>query len=86
MHAVNRDIISKPDWLEVSSTTTALAISPHSDDEVLAYGELLEVICSKGGRLVFLTVTNGRSEAAFTTLMAAALSQARKQETLASTN
>ncbi len=83
MLAVEREIIMKPDLLEIRMPCTVLVIAPHSDDEVLGCGGLLNVIRNGGGRLNFLIVTNGRSGTAFTDLTGEELSRMREQETRA---
>lgn len=81
MLAIDREIIVKPDLLEICIPCTVLVIAPHSDDEVLGCGGLLDVLRNRGGRLNFLVVTNGRSGTTFTDFRGEKLSRLREQET-----
>lgn len=83
MLAIEREIITKPDPLQVPQPATVLVVAPHSDDEVLGCGGLLEILRQDGARLNFLVVSNGRSGTAFTDLRGKELTRLREQETRA---
>lgn len=83
MLAIERELIAKPETLQIPVQATVLVVAPHSDDEVLGCGGLLDVLRQNGARLNFLIVTNGRSGTAFTNLRGEELTRLREEETRA---